>query len=150
MAAKAPTKCVSKEGFGVTASTVEGKRSLLAFPPTNSGWKFDRQSLDFPPETHVTEISDCSGTVNAIYVALKNQGIFKIEFVRSGDNFKATIGASVSISDSKGPLNFVSIALGTIDWEHLRPEVIYAVAGDSNIYRFNSALVPDRRIQVLK
>jgi hypothetical protein len=46
------------------------------------------------------------------------------------------------------------MAVTTLPYERVRTElgfeIVYLVAGDENVYRYNSRLVHDHRIQVIK
>jgi hypothetical protein len=153
VAADPPTKCATTQGFAVTISRDSGKRSLvaLALPKLFTS---QTESIEIPPHITVTEISACAAAANSVYVVLRDQAILRVEFVTPRHKtFKPQVTALVALREF-GYLNFNSMAVLTLDYERIGTalgfEVVYIVASDENIYRFNSRLVPDHRIQFVK
>jgi hypothetical protein len=150
IAADPPTECKTTQGFGVTISRDSRKRSLIALAPRKNIFRSQTESIELPPHITVTEIAACAAAANSVYVVLRGQAILRVEFATPQ---QPQVTAVVALK-KLGYLNFTSMAVLTLDYERIRTElgfeVVYMVAGDENIYRFNSRLVPDHKIQFVK
>ena len=147
-------------------TTVYGTHSGLAFIARTAGerglylltqsperdpqtWKAER--IDVLDGVLSSEATACAGGQNVLYVALKDQGIFRLDIGQypTGRPLDWRRGGKVmargSLKGPAGPVNFTALAVADIDdaWE-----VLYAVAGDDAVYRFSGDLRPDRRIEL--
>ena len=150
-----PTNCANTDGFFVTISRDSGKRSLVGLAPPKYMYTSQTDSIDLPPDVAVTEIAACAAAANSVYLVLRGQAILRVEFLTlQYKTFKPQVTAFVALKGLTDSLNVSSLAVNTLDWERVRTElgfeVVYAVAGDENVYRFNARLEPDRRIQVVR
>lgn len=107
----------------------------------SGGWKAEH--VDLPRGTLSAEVMACSGGRDSVYVALKNQGILRLERRAVQGRYIWRVTHAHTPRGPSGPLNFVHFALGEI---HPFGEVLYAVARDEAIYRFSAYLQPDQRI----
>lgn len=112
--------------------------------------KWKAQRIDIVNGGLPSGVIACAGAQNGLYVALKDRGILKLgvgqEYTGRGTQRKlaARVRASGGLDGPAGPLTFSALAVGDIQkhWE-----VLYAVAGDDAVYRFDSELRPDQRIE---
>lgn len=124
------------------------ERALFVLPFGKIGqneWVAERVQL--PRGTLSAEVTACAAgrDSGSLYVALRDRGIMKLQVTRF-QGWKSTwkVRQTKTLLGPNGPLNFSSLAVGEIDrfWH-----MLYAVAGDDKIYRFDADLRPDQRIE---
>lgn len=101
--------------------------------------------IELPRGTLDTEVTACAGGFRSLYVALKGRGILKIDgYDEPGSKKLTRVTRTPTIPGPDGPINFTSLVVAEFDpfWQ-----MLYAVAGDDKIYRFDANLRPDQRIE---
>jgi hypothetical protein len=100
-----------------------------------------------------SEVTACRGGRETLYVALKNNGILKLQRkIIKNEGSDYVIGSATRTVAFDGPVDFGSIAVSEMGSD-LEPggrwETLYAVSGGDRIYRFDANLRADQRIQIL-
>lgn len=129
-----------------------GLYRLTADPESDpQKWKADR--IDVLGGTLSTAATACAGGYNTLYVALKDQGILRLDIGqysterRMDWRYGGKVTARSSRDGSAGPVNFTALAVRDVDYFW---EVLYGVAGDDTVYRLSSDLRPDQRIELTR
>lgn len=154
--ARSPVECMTSVGGGHSViafiAPIGDERAvfLLRRGPEKDPRDWKAKRVEVMRGTLRGEVTACAGGENALYVALKGQGIRRLEIREESTGPLAwKLAAKVTASATPGgptePLNFSALAVGNIGREW---EVLYAVAGDDAIYRFSADLRPDQRVEV--
>lgn len=142
----------------VIANAAEG-RALFLLPwrvGYQKDWRAERARV--PADILTAEVTACTASENALYLALKDKGIRRLSFrhvsERSGVSISEYIegeapfwqaSKQITLDAPGGRKNFTGLAVAELEtgWE-----VVYGVTGDDTIYRFTAEGVPDQRIEV--
>jgi hypothetical protein len=163
--ATGPIECMTSFGDPYRSlafiAGVSGEPSLFiaSFNDPSMWWanaprRLKAERFETVPGLLSDEVVACAGgSDDGLYVAQKHGGIVKIMVQKVVVNSKL-IGrakAGAALKGHSGSLTYVSLAVGKVEWAPMTSsEALYAVANDENIYRFNTDLLPDRRIEVQK
>lgn len=151
-----PVTCVARVSgdrpgivFIAREGTSQGVFFLVA-PALGSAGAWRAERVAAPAEALPGEATACAGGHDAVYVAVRGQGIRKLRLSppSAGPGAGRTavrVEASVVLAGPSGPLTFVALAAGELA---AGQEVLYAAAGDDAVYRFSADLRPDQRIAV--
>jgi hypothetical protein len=155
--AEPPIECMTvvdgvHSGLAFIARTA-GERGLylLTHSPGQDTRTWKAERIDVLDGALSSEATACAGGQNVLYVALKDQGILRLDIGQypTGRPLDWRRGGKVmargSLNGPAGPVNFTALAVADIDYAW---EVLYAVAGDDAVYRFSGDLRPDQRIEL--